>query len=150
MAKRRMHSLLHNFLDGYCSRYSEYRGYWLFGFLVEPPCRIHIDLLGQVDSVSRDDPVSAAAAIAVARFHEQLSRYGVNGQQMSAASLTIEAHGAARAEAGDPSDRAQLTVRLLAEVTTEKGRRVVCEKELHVAPHDPTLELRSVRPTQSQ
>lgn len=35
MARRRViKSVLHNFLGTYISRYSDFRGYWLFGFLV--------------------------------------------------------------------------------------------------------------------
>jgi hypothetical protein len=35
---------LHNFLGTYSSRYSEYSGYWLFGFLVNDLTRIDFDL----------------------------------------------------------------------------------------------------------
>jgi hypothetical protein len=48
MATRRViKSVLRNFLGTYTSRYSEIRGYWLFGFLVPDLGELHFDLLSR-------------------------------------------------------------------------------------------------------
>ena len=54
MASRRViKGVLGNFLGTYVSRYSDYDGYWLFGFLVGDLGELRINLLGQ--SVSDPD-----------------------------------------------------------------------------------------------
>ena len=46
MAKRRaIRGVLGNFLGTFTSRYSDYDGYWLFGFLVADLKDLRIDLL---------------------------------------------------------------------------------------------------------
>ena len=40
-------SVLWNFLGTYMSRYSDYDGYWLFGFLIEDMGELEINILGQ-------------------------------------------------------------------------------------------------------
>ena len=85
--RRIIKSVLHNFLGTYTSRYTEYRGYWLFGFVVDELGELEFDLLG--DSESLDTVVSFAATIASQRFREQLKKAGLSPTTIHDAKLMI-------------------------------------------------------------
>jgi hypothetical protein len=76
MAKRKVvKSVLRNFLGTYMSRYSDYRGYWLFGFLVSDLLESEFDLLdrGAGDS---ETPLAIAERLAATRFEDELRKAG--------------------------------------------------------------------------
>jgi hypothetical protein len=67
MATRRViKSVLGNFLGTYVSRYSDYDGYLLFGFLVGDLVELRINLFGQSGS-DPNTPVGVAVLSAVAK-----------------------------------------------------------------------------------
>ena len=71
MATRRViKCVLGNFLGTYTSRYSDFGGYWLFGFLVADLAELQINLLGQ-DVSDPASPSGVAISSAVAKFDEQ-------------------------------------------------------------------------------
>ncbi|HJT76836.1 MAG TPA: hypothetical protein VJ739_06500 [Gemmataceae bacterium] len=89
MATRRViKGVLGNFLGTYVSRYSDYGGYLLFGFLVGTLDELRINLLGQSASDSRS-PTGAAALLAAARFEEQRQKAHLPASRIREAELTI-------------------------------------------------------------
>lgn len=90
MATRRViKSVLSNFLGTYTSRYSDFNGYWLFGFIVENLRIIQIDLLKPVCH-KEINPLNLAIEIATNKFTEQLQKNGLARSQIKNAQLTIE------------------------------------------------------------
>src|SRR5688572_18734716 len=89
MATRRaIRGVLGNFLGTYTSRYSDYGGYWLFGFLVADLGELRIDLLAPPPGES-DAPLGVAARSAAAKFADQLRHAGLARSQVREAWLTI-------------------------------------------------------------
>jgi hypothetical protein len=133
-------ALIHNFLGTYASRYSDYRGYWLFGFLVPQVGIVEWNLLSPAPAES-ENPIRFAQALAIARFSDQVSKARLDGRVLRA-TLRIE-RGEPRALPATPwsGARAGYELSLTTEVTTsrstERGVRV-----LIVAHHDPAFEFR--------
>jgi len=76
-----LRGVLAGFLGTFTSRYSDFDGYWLLGFLVKER-EIVIDLLA--DPSDDSSPVSAARHLAAVKFGEQLQKSGLprsNGQR---------------------------------------------------------------------
>jgi hypothetical protein len=68
--RRNLKGVLAGFLGTYTSRYSDYQGFWLFGFIVGLPNPLEIDLLGvQENALSPED---MAGDLARVKFREQL------------------------------------------------------------------------------
>ncbi|MCE9583307.1 MAG: hypothetical protein K8T20_12535, partial [Planctomycetes bacterium] len=69
MARRRtIEGVLYNFLGTYTSRYSDFDGYWLFGFIVESTSQLTLDLMAAPTATSSAAPMVAAAQLAAAKF----------------------------------------------------------------------------------
>jgi hypothetical protein len=86
---RAIKGVLGNFLGTFVSRYSEYRGYLLFGFLVEHLGEMRVNLLKPVVS-DADTPHAVAVRIAVVKFAEQLQKAGLERSRVRGARLTIQ------------------------------------------------------------
>ncbi len=72
MATRRtMRGVLGNFLGTYTSRYSDFDGYWLFGFLVSDLGEFRIDLLAP-NPGEPNTPLAVAVQLAAAKFDDQM------------------------------------------------------------------------------
>ncbi len=79
MATRRIiKGVLGNFLGTYVSRYSDYDGYLLFGFLVGDFAELRINLLGQ-SVADPDSPLGVAVLTAVAKFEDQRAKAHLAG-----------------------------------------------------------------------
>ena len=139
-----MRGALRNFLDSYTSRYSDHRGYWLFGFLVPVLDELRIDLLAQHDTLS-DAPFDVARRSAAVRFADQVQKTGLSRALISQAWLTIRKLPGAITSSIDGHLRTGHEISFSAEAVTDDGRRLELEKVLFVAPHDPALERRSTR-----
>lgn len=140
--RRALRAVLGNFLGTYTSRYSAYRGFWLFGFLVERMQRIEINLLPN-DSIAVEHPAFLRAReLATGRFSDQLKKHGFEVSVISDAGLIVERL---------PDDgslpgmhyRGGYNLHFTAFVTADTGKRFVKETSVFVAPHDPTIELAS-------
>jgi hypothetical protein len=59
--RRVLNSVLRGFLGSYSSRYSDFDGFWLFGFLVSDLALMEVDLLASVE-LGRDVGTPAKAA----------------------------------------------------------------------------------------
>src|SRR5688572_19645518 len=144
MATRRaIRAALRNFLGTYTSRYTEYGGYWLFGFLVGDLVELEVDLLRQ--GGAPDSPTGHAVRAATAKFEDQLRKAGVARAHVEKAWLTIRkrperVQGSIN---GHPSPGHDLC--FLAGAVMDSGLRFECEEVVFVAPHDAGLELQSGR-----
>jgi hypothetical protein len=143
MARRKViKSVLHNFLGTYISRYSTYRGYWLFGFLVSDLFQSEFDLL-DLGNGDTETPLAVAEHLAVTSFGDQLRRARLDPSKVQQARLTISSsrdptkpwvHGH-RAPVFNLSFRACAVM--------DDSRRYQCEQVAVVARHDPLVESRS-------
>jgi len=145
MATRRtVRGVLGNFLGTYTSRYSDYDGYWLFGFLVADLAELRIDLLAtQVDDANT--PVSVAVRSAVGKFDDQVRKAGLVRSQVREACLTIRRLPGSVEGPVNGHSCAGYNISFSAGVLMDGGRRYEREQIVFVAPHDSKVELRSAR-----
>ncbi len=145
MATRRIiRGVLGNFLGTYTSRYSDYDGYWLFGFLVGHLGELRIDLLAPTVS-QPDSPCGVAIRSAAAKFEDQLRKAGLGRSQVREAWLTIRKLAASFEGSvnGHPCRGHNLGFSVW--VVTDGGKRYEREQVVFVAPHNPEMEWRSGR-----
>ena len=147
--RRIIKSVIWNFLGTFMSRYSEYDGYWLFGFLVREVEPQEIDLLGSHSGTGgpRDD----ATRHAQAKFADQLEKAGIATSELRSARLWIERLP------GEIRSRVYIVIPYPPHELERDGHHVKCradvrlrddstytvERTVFVAPHDPALETRS-------
>jgi hypothetical protein len=135
--------VLHNFLDTYTSRYSDYRGYWLHGQLLSDVEQCTFNLLAQLpDSVALTD---VACRVARRRFAEQLQKAGLALNMVREATLQITRsnsvvqgwHGGSIASMVDGR-----MVQFSVQSVMDNGRVYKDELTIFVAPHNPANERR--------
>jgi hypothetical protein len=138
-----MNGVLAGFLDTYTSRYSDFEGYWIFGFIVETIEVLEIDLLAKPTSAA--GAIAAAENLARAKFCEQLRKHGFATSAASAGNLRISP-GVDEVErlAGDLR-RSGRDLTFHASVLSDTGTRYTRAKVVFVASHDPRFEQRSNR-----
>lgn len=152
MSRRRiLKSALYNFLGTFTSRYTEFDGYWLFGFLVPQMTSIEVDLLGADPSDS--DPAGTAATLAIKKFSEQLEKARIDIHQLRSAKLAIThppstvrkaVWGFAQFALGmQTMERDGYDLTFTAEAVIDDGLVFSVNRTVLVAPHDPTKECRS-------
>jgi len=145
MATRKsIKAVLDNFLGTFTSRYSDYGGYWLFGFLATEAKPLKFDLLTDA-TLSTTTPVATAADLAVRKFHEQLAKHGLDRSRVRAASVSIEWFPITVEEQMTRRQIAGYEARVSASAVTDLGRRYQSERSFFVAPHNPRTEMRSAR-----
>jgi hypothetical protein len=147
-------SVLAGFLGTYTSRYSEFEGYWLFGFLLDAPPQLKVDLLEDCSKPAGEPAMRVAVELARTKFAEQLEKAHVPRAQVRTALLSIERPDTAVVrQVGYEGSSAALVARirrgydlhLRVEVVTENGLLVVAESTVFAASHDPAHEFRSGR-----
>jgi hypothetical protein len=136
-------SVLRNVLGTYTSRYSDFDGYWLFGFLIADLRELHVDLLDSVKDAP--EPVEAAAGLAITRFHEQVQKARLDLGRIETSSLTLERLPKVVRGFIDGHVCDGYRLRLTIVATMDTGRSYRDECVVFVAPHDPSKEQRSVR-----
>ncbi len=134
---------MHNFLGSYTSRYTENRGYWLFGFVVDKLGELEFDLLG--DSEATDTVVRLAATIASQRFREQLKKAGLTPTTIHTAKLMIKK----RSDSVDGQVNGHLcrgyVLEFQVRVTSDLGKDFLSERHIFTAPHNAQFEFKSAR-----
>jgi hypothetical protein len=144
-----LRSVLWNFLGAYMSRYTDYEGYWLFGFLVPKPNCLEIDLLAAHPQPTTTE--ETAAHWAEVKFADQLNKASIEKSRIHSARLRIT-HSAQMIRSqvyrvipwpAHDIEREGYTVSLLAEARLDAGQHFAVEREMFVAPHDPAFEIRS-------
>ena len=143
-SRRVLQGALAGFLGTYASRYSDFDGYWLFGFLVGDFPLLEIDLLGVTECDSRA-PDGRACALARARFGEQVERAGLSLDVVKAALLVIQREGPA-ARVIDGQEQSGFEVQLTVTAVSNWGRVFRSERRLFAFPYDRSFA-RSVRAT---
>jgi len=131
-------------LDDFISRRSEYRRYWLFGFLVEQPLDLQMDLLGAAPETGRQ-PVDVARRRAKDVFLRRVNAAPVHRNDLTSAHLTIRTQGERidQGVAGVPRTGREVTFRITA---VHKGLFYEAERAQFVAQHDPAVEQKSEPP----
>jgi hypothetical protein len=142
-ARRKLNGVLKSFLDSYTGRHTDYRGYWLFGFLVDGPAVLEIDLRG-ASAIRAATPAEAARIWAVDDFSDQLRKAGVPDEQVKEARLRITTTGeTVRRLAGEtPRDCHDMTFEVSAVADNGQVFQAMCKR--FVAKHDPQLEVQTL------
>jgi hypothetical protein len=141
--QRVLRSVTRNFLATYTSRYSDREGYWLFGFLSDAP-QLEIDLLG--DRYRRsDDPSEDARLFAMDAFVDQLTKAKMAEARLRSARLSISTSPQKTERVAGGTLRQGREMTFVVAVTTNTGATYEARCTQFVAPHDPSLELRSTR-----
>ena len=135
-----MKSVLNNFLGTYTSRYSDYRGYWLFGQIPADHWEWTLDLLGPIPN--GDAPADAARRLAIRRFAEQVSKSRLTLEAAREATLKVDRSPAVvEGQQGDYTAEGHM-VRFFARAVMDDGRIYDNEHTVFIAPHDPAKERR--------
>jgi hypothetical protein len=142
--RRILKSVLHNFLGTYTSRYSDYGGYWLFGFLTPDLQRIEFDLLANTAGAC-NSPVEFARNLAGKTFSDQLQKSGIAIDIIGEALLRIEKLPGVVAGLVNGQTSDGHSVRFLAIAKVDTGRIFERERVIFVADHDQRKEIRSTR-----
>jgi hypothetical protein len=143
--RRAIKGVLEGFLGTYVSRYSEYDGYWLFGFLVLDLQHLRIDLLSNQACAVDNTPKTVALTLARSKFRDQVGKAGLSLKSIGAAELEItKLSGTQRVlENGQVRDGYGVLFRAVA--TMDNGRVYERQRTVFVSPHNASIELRSVR-----
>lgn len=133
MATRRViKSVLHNFLGTLTSRYSEWHGHLLFGFVVDDLTRLDHDLLIPIAGAPDETPMAHLRSLATRRFHEQLSKAGLDPIRIRQASLSVERlPGTVQINYPGIGYRMRFVVKAI----TDLGKAYECEDTIAVAPY---------------
>jgi hypothetical protein len=146
MATRRVaKSVLRNFLGTLTSRYSDWQGYWLLGFVVialEEP--LDYDLLdAEVPGSPDQTPITHIRWLARVKFLEQLSKAGLDPTRIREANLIVERLPARVEVRVERYTSAGYRVRFIVRAITDLGRAYESEQIVAVAPHNPAHERQS-------
>ena len=138
---------LHNFLETYTSRYSDYDGYWIFGMLIRELEQFNIDLLNTGDDVSDITPITAAVQFARANFKDQMEKAGLSLSCIREANLAVIKSPDLRIGIVNGHRSAGFDVSFVAKAVSHQDKTYARKKSVFVAPHDPDTERRSTRRT---
>jgi hypothetical protein len=145
MATRRViKGVLENFLGTYVSRYSDYDGYRLFGFLVNDLGELRINLLGERVS-EPDTPMGVAVLSAVSKFEDQCDKAGLVPSQVRDAWLMIRRLSGLDWGSVNGHWCAGFNLGFSVVAITDDAKRYERNRVEFVAPHNPVVELRSTR-----
>jgi hypothetical protein len=144
-SRRVIPGVLHNFLGTFTSRYSDFDGYWVFGFLIESMDTVRIDLLGDITESADSTPSGFAHRLAAQKFSEQITKAGLSRDWFREAYLDISKSPDSTRGLVNGRSSSGYDVRFQAHVVTDLGRVYDRTASIFVAPHDPKIELRSAR-----
>lgn len=135
-----MKSVLHSFLGTFTSRYSDYRGYWLFGQLPAELERFSVDLIGEAPD--GDTAIEVAQRLAVRRFTEQVLQSGLDPSLVREA--VLQWTGDSKQVLGRHGDFEAWgrNVDFHVRVVMDSGRVFEEQQTVFVAAHDPSKERR--------
>ena len=141
--RKAIKSLLHNFLETYTSRYSDFDGFWLFGMLVGDLDQLSIDLLDPRRAASLSEPMATAINLATSKFQEQAIKAGIDLSAIQEAYLEIRR--SAKPRDGEVNHHPCVGYDMQFTVTAISDRKKTYQYKtsVFVAPHNPQVELRS-------
>jgi hypothetical protein len=147
-SQRIMKSVLHNFLESYTSRNSDYDGFWVFGFMVETMQSTNVDLIGaRSDYRAGLAPETFAVRLATTKFREQLSKSRLTLSGTREARLEIRKLRGDRSGFVNGMECLGWDVLFRVEAAMDSGETYRCEKSMFIAPHNSRVERRSTRGT---
>jgi hypothetical protein len=140
---RVINSVLRNFLGTYTSRYSDYEGFWLMGFLVADFGELEFDLLARGGDLNT--PLAAAKQLAATKFADQVRKGCLEPARIREARLSIIKRPDLKTGSVNGHPCVGHDVYFRANAVMDNSKRYEKERVLFVAPHDPRVELRSSR-----
>jgi hypothetical protein len=143
--RRRITSVLHNFLGAYTSRYSDYDGYWLFGMVVGHIDALDIDLLHAADTSLGTSPDAVVIRLAAERFAEQVEKAGLSISCVREARLSITKSPVVKNGPVNGHVCAGHDLRFTATAVSDLGKTYERAISVFAAPHNPHVEARSIR-----
>ncbi len=147
-SRRHIKGVLWNFLGTFTSRYSDFDGYWVFGFLFENLDGMKIDLLTTSIGNTSAMPSDFARQLALQKFAEQIAKAGLPRIWFREAYLEISKSSEPVFGVVNGLGTSGSNIRFLARAVTDLGRAYEATVSIFVAPHDPKVELRSARATE--
>ena len=147
MSRKAIKGVLHNFLETYTSRYSDYDGYWLFGMLIDELEQFNINLLDAGRGITESAPMTIAVQLAATKFKEQMGKAGLSLLCIREAHLAATKSPDLRNGYVNGHRSTGFDVSFVARAVSHGGKSYECRKSVFVAPHDPAVELRSARGT---
>lgn len=145
MSRKAIKGVLHNFLETYTSRYSDYDGYWLFGVLIGDIEHLSINLLDTNGKTFGSAPMTAAVQLAATKFKGKMEKAGLSLSRIREATLAVTKSSDSRSGYVNGRRSAGFDLNFAARAVSINGKTYKCEKSVFVAPHDPEVELRSAR-----
>jgi hypothetical protein len=144
-SRRVIPGVLHNFLGTFTSRYSDFDGYWVFGFLVESIGTVRFDLLGEVSEIAKFTASDFTRWLAAQKFNEQLAKAGLARELFREAYLDISTSPEGTLGVVNGRRSSGYDVRFQVHVVSDFGRAYDSTTSIFVAPHNPSVESRSAR-----
>jgi hypothetical protein len=138
-------SVLHNFLGTFTSRYSDFNGYWLFGFLVDDLEHLRVDLIRPCQESNDPTALGVAERLAVQKFAEQVGKARIAISCVRQAHLDMTTFRDTRPVAVNGHVSLAYRMTFVVRVVTNVGKVYETGATLFVAPHNPRTELRSAR-----
>lgn len=144
-SRRVIPGVLHNFLGTYTSRYSDFGGYWVFGFLVESLDTVTIDLLVEIAESADSMPLGFARRLAAQKFGEQIAKADIPREWIRDAYLDISKSQESKLGVVNGQSSFGYDMEFRVHVVTDLGRAYERAETVFVAPHDAMIEWRSAR-----
>jgi hypothetical protein len=139
-----MRSVVHNFVESFTSRHSDFYGYWLFGFVVAELAQTRLPLMA-LPSLPVTTAIEAMANLAAAKFQYQLTKADLQSSSVRGAWLHILRLPGEEVREVDGHQRVGSRLEFTVEAVMSNGKRVMETAVIFVAPHDPRVERRSSR-----
>ena len=144
-SRRIIKGVLHNFLGTFTSRYSDFDGYWVFGFLVNEMDGLRVDLLAIDVEDTSATPSGFARRLAAQKFLEQIAKAGLPRTRLREARLTAATSPVSKVGVVNGCTCVGYEVKFRANAITDLGKTYESTMCLFVAPHNSEIELRSAR-----
>lgn len=144
VTRRVIQGVLGNFLGTYMSRYTDFKGYWLFGFLIGDLEGIGIDLLASTFAETVT-PLDKAAHWARAKFEDQMRKAGLIEAQVREAWLVLRRLPGSVGGSINNHLCEGYKMSFTVGAVMDNGRRYEREQSVFVAPHNAKFEMQSGR-----
>jgi hypothetical protein len=135
---------LWNFLGTYISRYTDYNGYWLFGFLVSDLEELELDLLEPKVSDAKS-LLGVTVLWASAKFHEQVEKAALPRAYIKNANLKITKSPMSTQGAVNGRISSGYNMNFMVQSVMDNGKHHERKRSIFVAPHNANIEIKSAR-----
>ena len=143
--RRNIKGVLRNFLGTFTSRYSDFDGYWVYGYLVKDFKELNINLLEPNADNANTSPSAFAIRLAKQKFEEQISKNKLPKSWFREAYLKALKSPESRMGIVNGRSSSGYEMRFLVRAVADSGHNYELDSSIFVAPHDPEIESRSTR-----